>query len=82
MSKDKLKRLIEEVYGRKESQEDVEGCKKVCKTGIKLRRNPEKPMVGLPIGEVFKKSNKSRYRGARKEKIHSAGGLSHTILPG
>ena len=59
-SKEKIKRLIDEAYGEKESLEDVEGCKKEiekmcdkCETCIKLRRNPKKQVVGFPIGRVF-----------------------------
>ena len=48
----KQKGLVEVAYGRKVSQEDIEGCKKEieqvcdhCETSIKLKRNTERPVV-------------------------------------
>ena len=57
--KEKLKTLVEEVYGKKKSKEDldkykreIEGMCDNCKT-FKLRRNPDRPVVRLTIGNVF-----------------------------
>ena len=49
---EKLKRLIEEAYGRNVKKEDVEGCKKIeeifdtCETSIKLRKTPRETCGG------------------------------------
>ena len=59
-SKEKLKRLIEEAYGKNERREAVEGCKRqikeiydTCEMCIKLRRKPKKSVVGMQLGKVF-----------------------------
>ena len=52
-SKEKIQRLIDEAYGKREKREDIEGCKRAiekvcnkCEAYIKLRRNPDKSVVG------------------------------------
>ena len=52
-SKEKLKRLIEEAYGKNERREDVEGCKRqideICDTCETCKEDPQNNSGGIAI---------------------------------
>ena len=81
-SKERLQMLIDEAYGQKENRHNADGCKKViakwcdeCETCRKMRRNPEKPVVGFLLGKIF---NKVIGVDVRELEIPGDDRLSHT----